>query len=223
MSIKCLSYLRVSGLGQVDGDGFDRQREAIVKCAAMQGAEIVEEYRDEGVSGRTELENRPGLAACLAHIETNGVRMVIVESSDRLARDAVVSELIIRQFQKLGCKIISANGNTDLTAGDDSNPTAKLIRQILACVAEFDRSVTVLKLKVARQRLKAQGARMEGQKPYGDHPGELETLTEIRGLRAEGATTDGIANHLNLCGTLTRSGKPWRGSTVRKILARMVA
>lgn len=37
--IKAYGYLRVSGTGQVEGDGFDRQRELIIRFADQ--AEIV--------------------------------------------------------------------------------------------------------------------------------------------------------------------------------------
>lgn len=218
--LEALAYLRVSGLGQVDGDGFERQRVAISKCAESLGAEIVAEYRDEGVTGKMELEDRPGLAAALAHIEGNGVRVVIVESADRLARDSMVSELIIRQFQKVGCRVISASGCVDLTEGDDTNPTAKLIRQILAAVAEFDRCVTVLKLKAARQRRKAAGERMEGKKPYGFFPDEVAIYADILRLRNDRVSSDKIADFLNEKGYKTRNKCEWRGSSIRKILAR---
>ena len=195
--MKAIAYLRCSGLGQTDGDTWDRQRAAIDRATTTLGLEIVAEYRDEGISGKTELENRPGLAATLAHIEANGVRVVIVESADRLARDMVISEVIIRQFQKLDCKVYAASGNVDLTEGNDLNPTAKLIRQILAAFAEFDRNVTVLKLKAARDRKKAKGDRCEGRKRYGFTTTERLILQRIQKLRDDNTTTDRIAEILN--------------------------
>lgn len=93
---KAVSYLRVSAKGQVEGDGFDRQREAVARYAKVAGLELVDEYRDEGVSGTKDLESRPGLAALLDRVE-NGVKVVIVERADRLARHLMVSEVIIDQ------------------------------------------------------------------------------------------------------------------------------
>jgi DNA invertase Pin-like site-specific DNA recombinase len=58
---KALSYLRVSGKGQVEGDGFPRQREAIARYAKTAGVEVVEEFRDEGVSGTKREARGPGL------------------------------------------------------------------------------------------------------------------------------------------------------------------
>jgi DNA invertase Pin-like site-specific DNA recombinase len=217
---KALAYMRCSGRGQIDGDTWDRQQEAITRYATTNGVEVVEWYRDEGLSGKTELENRPGLAACLERVESNGVRLVIVESADRLARDSLVAELIVREFQKAGTTVISASGGVNLTEGDDSNPTAKLIRQILAAVAEFDRCVVVLKLRAARQRIRAKTGKCEGAAAYGRNDEEKQALRCMRALRLAGQTYKMIANQLNSQRMPTRFGGLWSAQTVQKILVR---
>ena len=100
-TVKAVSYLRVSGKGQVDGDGFPRQRETIARYAKAAGFELVGEFRDEGVSGTKDLDAREGLSDLLARIRSNGVRLVLVERADRLARDLIVGELILNQFREL--------------------------------------------------------------------------------------------------------------------------
>jgi DNA invertase Pin-like site-specific DNA recombinase len=217
---KALAYMRCSGKGQIDGDTWDRQQEAITRYCTTNGIEVVEWYRDEGLSGKTELENRPGLAACLERVESNGVRLVIVESADRLARDSLVAELIVREFQKTGTTVISASGGVNLTEGDDSNPTAKLIRQILAAVAEFDRCVVVLKLRAARQRIRAKTGKCEGRKEYGAHADEARNLFRMRALRLAGMTYRQIADQLNSQHVTAREGGLWTAQTVGKILIR---
>jgi DNA invertase Pin-like site-specific DNA recombinase len=219
--LNAVAYLRVSHPNQAadERDGYTRQTASITAYAAANGYEIVDEFRDS-ITGKTELEGRTGLAACLERVENNGVKVVICESADRLARDAMVAELIIRQFQKVGGRVIAASGGVDLTAGDDLNPTAKLIRQILAAVAEFDRCVITLKLRAARQRMKAKTGRCEGRKRFGELPGEAHRLKEIISRRASGMSTDEIASVLNMEEVKTRSGKPWRSSVIRKILRR---
>jgi hypothetical protein len=56
--VKAFSYLRVSGKGQVEGDGFPRQRAAVKAYATANGIRIVREFREEGVSGS--IENTSG-------------------------------------------------------------------------------------------------------------------------------------------------------------------
>src|SRR5262245_11520173 len=80
----------------------------------------------------------------------DGVKIVIVERADRLARDLMVSEVIIDQMTQAGAKVLTADG-TDLSSAAD-DPARTLIRQVLSAVAQFDKSVTVLKLRAARKR-----------------------------------------------------------------------
>jgi DNA invertase Pin-like site-specific DNA recombinase len=179
---QAVMYLRVSGESQIAGDGFPRQREKIHSYAAQNGISVLKEFKDEGVSGKMELEGRAGLSECLQYVHERGIGLVLCESSDRLARDMIVAEVIIREFQKIGVKVVSASGGVDLTEGDDANPTAKLIRQILAAVAEFDRCVIVLKLRGARDRKRANNGRCEGRLPYGEKDGESVVLDEMKRL-----------------------------------------
>ena len=217
--IEAVGYLRCSG-DSFQGETWDRQQEAITRYANSHDIHIAEWFRDEWVPGKTELKHRPGLAACMARVEANCIKLVLVEGADRLARDSMVSELIIREFQKYGVRVISASGGVDLTAGDDTNPTAKLIRQVLAAVAEFDRCVTVLKLRAARQRLRDQNGKCEGRKAYGTKTGEDVILDIIMDMKRKDYSADGIALMLNDLKYKTRYGKPWHGATVRKILSR---
>lgn len=217
---KAVSYLRCSGESQKEGDTWDRQNLAIAKFTAANGIEIVSEFRDQGVTGKMELEGRTGLSACIAYVQEQGINLVVCESSDRLARDLIVAEVIVREFQKIGVRVMAASAGIDLTAGDDSNPTGKLIRQILAAVAEFDRCVTVLKLKGARDRIRAEKGKCDGRKAFGEKPGEEKALRAIRVWGDNGLTSQSIAKNLDAAGWKTRSGKPWRRSVVAKIIAR---
>src|SRR5688572_10357562 len=126
---QAVSYVRVSGKGQADGDGPERQRQAISRYAKSARVTVVEEYADLGVSGTNQLGDRPGLARLLDRLESNGIRTVIVERADRLARDLMVQEVLLCQFAKIGARIITADG-VDLTSADD-DPTRRLIRQVL--------------------------------------------------------------------------------------------
>ena len=210
------AYLRVSGQSQVDGDGFPRQVAAIEKYALANGFEIVQIFREEGITGKSELSNRPALQALYMALESGTVTTIIIERLDRLARDLMVSETIIQDLQKHGYELISTC-EPDLCSDD---PSRKLVRQIFGAIAEYDRAMIVLKLRGARQRIKDATGRCEGVKPYGSLPGEAEALEQLREWAATGATSDHIAADMNALHYATRSGKPWRASTIRKILRR---
>lgn len=150
---------------------------------------------------------------------------MLVERADRLARDLMVSEVILGQFRELGVAVVAADSGTDLTAGDD-DPTRVLIRQVLGAVAQFEKSVIVAKLRAARLRKRRATGRCEGRKPFGARPGEPETLALIRRLRrkprgGERLSYDAIAARLNADGVATRTGRPWAGATVYGIVQRL--
>ena len=221
---KAVAYLRVSGRGQVEGDGFPRQLETISRYAKANGLALDSSYRDEGISGTSELADRPGLAALLDRIESNGVTVVLVENASRLARDLMIAEVILAQFRAQGVTVIEADGGNDLTVGGN-DPTGKLIRQILGAVSEFDKNVTVLKLRAARERKRREGGKCEGRKAFGTTAIERETLTRMKHLARKPRNSDRrsygqIAELLNSEGCRTRTGRPWNRGTIFAILKR---
>ncbi len=210
--------------GQIDGDGLPRQREAIANYARRHGLTIAEEFRDEGVSGTRELASRPGLAALLDRLEHTGVKLVVVERSDRLARDLLVGEVILGQFRRLKVNVVDSSG-TNLSA-DDGDPTRVLIRQVLGAVAQFEKAVVVLKLRAARDRMRNTTGRCEGRRPFGYYPQEQHALDLIRGLRRKprngvALSFAEIARQLNEQGLSTRTGVPWSAGGVFAIVKRV--
>lgn len=214
--IQAVSYLRVSSVGQVQGDGLPRQREAIENYAERNGIQIVGEFRDEGVSGATEHADREGFTALLERIAGNCVRLVLVERSDRLARDLLVQETLLNSLMKLGVKVIDASTGLDLT--DESDPSRRLIRQVLGAVAEHDKACLVAKLRKARERKRITAGRCEGRKPYGMKVGEDRGLQRIKALRGEGLSLRAIAARLNAERIPTRGGKAWSFGTVARLV-----
>ena len=224
--MKAFSYLRVSGKGQVDGDGFDRQRDAIAKRAKADGFDIVAEFIDAGISGTKDLDERPALSDLFAAIVGNGVRVVLIERADRLARDVMVGEILLSQFREEGVKVIESESGIDLTADDPDNATATLVRQILSVVSQFEKTSIVAKLRKARARKRIETGRCEGVKPFGTLPGEDEAVARMKALRrkpigkAKRMSYAKIAAAMQAEGFATRSGGPWRASTVQDILKR---
>jgi DNA invertase Pin-like site-specific DNA recombinase len=211
---KAHAYLRVSGKGQIEGDGFTRQLKAIKEYAATHDLKIVNVYREEGVSGTKESADRPAWSELMTALHSNGVKVVIVERLDRLARDLMIQETIVADLRKYGFELVSV-AEPDLMAND---PTRILVRQMMGAVAQYEKSQIVLKLRGARLRKKAKTGRCEGRKPFGYKQGETEVLSRIKELRAEGLGFDRIAARLNAEQVATRTGKPWHGVVINRIL-----
>lgn len=211
---KAFAYLRVSGKGQVKGDGFPRQLQAIKTYSAEHGIRVVQVFREEGVAGGRESMDRPAWAAMMVALLANGVKTVIIERLDRLARDLMVQEATIADLAKNGITLISV-AEPDLMAND---PTRILMRQLMGAVAQYDKSQIVLKLRGARIRKRLAEGHCEGRKPFGRNGTEKTVVDRMKALRAEGLAFDRIAERLNLEGVPTRSGKHWYGTVVNRIL-----
>jgi len=204
----------VSGDSQIDGDGFPRQLAAIKAYAAAHDIRIVKVFREEGVSGIREAKDRPAWAEMMLALLGNGVKTVIIERLDRLARELMVQEKTIADLQKQNFNLVSVQ-EPDLMSGD---PSRIAFRQMMGVFAEYDKSQIVLKLRAARMRKKAKDGRCEGRKPYGFYQGEMEPLDRMKTLRATGLGFDRIAAQLNAEGLTPRSGTRWHGVVVNRIL-----
>jgi hypothetical protein len=66
--------------------------------------------------------------------------------------------------------------------------------------------------------MKAKTGRCEGRKPFGSSESERKALDRIKALRAEGLGYDRLAAKLNEEGVPTRTGRPWHGVVVNRIL-----
>lgn len=204
------AYVRVSSTAQVDGTGLDRQEESIRAFAKANGYKIVQVFSDKGVSGTTDGVDRPGLAD-LANALEEGIT-VIVENADRLARDLLVSEVILGQFRETGVPVFDCSG-IELT-NIDGDSTRTLIRQVLGAVAEFNKTQLVQRLKASRERIKAKEGRCEGRKPYDNQKG----IQRILQLRAAKVTYRKIPEILEREEIPAPSGGKWHVSAISRIV-----
>ena len=214
---KAYGYIRVSGKGQINGDGFARQEKAIYDYAKANGFEVVKIYKEKGVSGT--IQNRPALTAMMISLIQNGrgIHTVIIERIDRLARDLMVQETILDDMNKNGVSIIS------VTDGDllENDPTRKLVRQVLGAIAEYDKEMTVQKLRAARNRKKALTGKCEGRKSY--HESDPGLIAEIKRLRRKPRNGKRMSlkkclESLNASGFTTSTGKPLTLSRLENII-----
>jgi DNA invertase Pin-like site-specific DNA recombinase len=203
--VKAVSYLRTSSATNVgaDKDSGKRQREAIAAFAERADFALVGEFYDEAVSGTDKIEDRPGFAALLDRIDSNGVRTVIVEDQSRFARDM--------QAHVLGLALLRGRGVTLLTAGganltDDTDEMTEAMIHIAAVFAELEKKRLVKKLRVARERSGKLGGR---QSLAAAQPDLAKRAHELRG---QGLTLRAIGEQL------ADGGKPMHPATVRALV-----
>jgi DNA invertase Pin-like site-specific DNA recombinase len=208
------AYLRVSGRGQLSGDGFPRQNQAIKQYAKSNGIHVVQTFEERGVSGTKELDHRPALSALIEALHGDGVKTVIVERVDRLARDLMVQESIIADLKRNGYEVVSV-AEPDLCSDD---PSRVLMRQVLGAFSQYEKAMIVSKLRGARQRKKAKKGRCEGQHPFGSHVGEPEAIRMMQQLRQTGHSYLAIAGALDAAGYKPRHSDRWNPIVVNRIL-----
>lgn len=213
---KCaLGYLRTSSATNVgpDKDSELRQREAIETFASRAGYTVVEWFYDAAVSGADPIEARPGFASMLERIASNGIRSIIVETANRFARDLMVQEVGYAKLKGLGIELIAADSPNSFT---DDTPTAILIRQILGSVAQFDKTMTVSKLKAARDRKIAQGLKCGGRDNHAQ--ARPDAVQMAKDLHKQGLSLRGIAKAVYLQGFFNDHGRPFHPSSIASML-----
>jgi DNA invertase Pin-like site-specific DNA recombinase len=215
-----IAYLRTSSAANVgsDKDSDKRQRAAIEAFAKRAGYEVVDEFYDAAVSGADPIDMRPGFAAMLERIEGNGVRTIIVETASRFARDLMVQEVGHAKLRERGIDLIAADNPGSFI---DDTPTAKLVRQVLGAISEFDKAMTVAKLRGARERKRREAGKCEGRKSHAERNPRLVALAKrLHRQKPKGGRMSlrAIAEELETEGFLNENGRRFAAASVKSML-----
>ena len=213
--VEAVAYLRTSWATNVGAEeGNDkRQRDAIQAFARRDGYEIVDEFYDAAVEGADPVQERPGFAALLERLKGNGVRTIIVETANRFARDLIVQETGHRMLKAQGIEIIAADSPGAFV---EDTPTATLVHQVLGAVAQFDKAMTVAKLRLARDRVRNRDGKCEGRKSHAEERPEVVDL--IKRPHKQGMSYRTIGGGLANVGHVNERGRPFHHKSVRAML-----
>ena len=129
---KAIGYIRVSTDEQALGP--DAQRAALNAWCERHDARLGAIYEDIGVSGASPLEKRPGLNDALDALVLEGAGVLLVAKRDRLARDVVIAAVVERMAQRVGARLLSADGT-----GNGDGPEDQLMRHLLSAFSEYER------------------------------------------------------------------------------------
>jgi len=158
-----VAYYRVSTDKQTQsGLGLEAQKHSVHTFCKQNGFVIVEEHTEEGISGKTDLVERPALIDALASIQTHGAGALVSAKIDRLSRDVLVQLTIEKELQKKGARFISAAGE----GTEDMSPQSVLVKNILAAVAQNEAAMISMRTKAAMKAAKARGTHT-GRPPFG--------------------------------------------------------
>lgn len=223
--MNAIGYVRVSTSDQAEnGQSLAAQRHAIEGAAKRLGVSVSAWHSDEGLSGGSGIDKRPGLLAALDAVKRGDV--LLVAKRDRLARDALLSAWLEKETAKRGARIVSAAGE----GTDSDEPTAILMRRVIDAFAEFERLVIKARTKAALAVKRRNCERISRHAPYGwtlgehgkQEPIEAEqrVLTRLRGWKTRGWSLGRMARTLNEEGTPAKRGGKWRHQAIAGIFRR---
>ena len=151
MDKKIVGYYRTSSKSSSgeDKDSGKRQKHSVHTFCKSRGWDVVNDFWDKGVSGTLDVLNRPSFLEMLNYCEEYGIDTIVFESSSRLSRDLICMETGFQYLSSLGYTLISVDSPKTFV---ENTPTSVLIRQVLGCISQFEKSSLVEKLRVSRKR-----------------------------------------------------------------------
>lgn len=219
---QAIGYVRVSTEKQAsEGVSLEAQQARIESWCAANDYELVRVYVDAGISGKR-MDTRKELLAALASLK-KGMALVSYSLS-RLARSTKDAIAIGETVANKKADLVSLSEQIDTTTA-----AGKMMFQMMAVLAEFERNLVAERTTNALQHKKRTGQKYTNQTPYGfqaiegrlvEVEQETMIVAEIQAARSSGSTLQAIADSLNGRGIPTKTGKQWQPATIHLLLKR---
>jgi putative DNA-invertase from lambdoid prophage Rac len=130
--MRCALYARVSTTDQ----NCEVQLRELREYVSRRGWENAGEYIDTGFSGSK--ASRPALDRLMKDAAQHKVDCIVVYKIDRFGRSVLNLNQQLAALTSYGVRFIATSQSLDT---DEKNPTSRLLLQILASVAEFEREM----------------------------------------------------------------------------------
>ena len=219
---QAIGYIRVSTEQQAnEGVSLEAQKAKIAAWCVNNGYELVNVFVDAGISGKS-MDKRPGLQDAMKSLK-KGMALVSYSLS-RLARSTKDALSIGETVAKRKADMVSLSEQIDTTTA-----AGKMMFQMLAVLAEFERNLIAERTTNALQHKKATNQKYTNITPYGFEAiegrlvqvqAEAAIVAEIQAARAGGNTLQSIADNLNERGIPTKTGKTWQPATIHLLMKR---
>ncbi len=174
-------YARVS-TNQQDPEVQLRELRAL---ATARGWTISREYVDAGISGAS--TSRPELSRLLTDAHKGCFAGILVWRLDRLGRSLRHLVTVVEDLLARGIDVISATE----PHMDSTTPTGRLLRNIFASVAEYEREMIRERVVAGLRKAKASGKHI-------GRPKAVVNQFRVERLRAEGLSWRAIAQRMDL-------------------------
>lgn len=171
-------YLRVSQ----DSQTTENQFRILQEVAERSDWSVVGVFEDAGVSGAKGRDRRPGYDALLKAVHRREVDMIAAFAVDRLGRSLPDLVAFLSDIQARGCDLYLHQ-----QAVDTSTPSGRMLFQMLAVFAEFERSIITSRINAGLARARANGVQ------FGRPNLSLERRTKVQKALGEGLSIRAVA------------------------------
>lgn len=178
--MKVAIYTRVS----TDQQNVQMQLDRCSEYCKYQKHDIYETYTDIAESGKK--ESRPAFDKMLHDMRKGKFKAIIVYKLDRLGRSLAHLIQLFEEFAKRGVGFISVTQNID-----SSSPEGKMFMRMMMVLSEYERELTVGRVKDGIARAKRQG------KVLG-RPKRKVNEYQIKRLYSEGMSYRNIAKEVGV-------------------------
>ena len=180
-------YVRVS----TDGQTVANQERELREVAQAKSWEVVDVYRDSGISGAKGRDGRPGLDKALRDAVQGRYDALAAWSVDRLGRSLQDLLHTLGELQAAGCDLYLHR-----QAIDTRTPSGRAMFQMLGVFAEFERAMIVDRVRSGIARAQAKGTK--SGRPIGRPRVGVGVEREILALRRKGIGQLKIAKELGI-------------------------
>ena len=205
-------------------------QETTIRAWARANGHRITRVISEPAGTRGTTTKRPGWADVLNALEDGQGDGVVVRELERLSRDVLVQEQLMRDAWELDREVLSTAPSEADLRDDPEDPTRRLIRIIIGAVHAHNRDMTVLRLQRGKRRKQQRGGFLGGTPRYGyqaiegelaPDPIEQDSIWRIRVLHQEGGLSlREIIVALEGEGIPAKRGGAWHPTTVARVLRR---
>ena len=154
-------YARVSTDEQASKGTIEHQIDACRDYCEKAGFDVVQEFKDDGVSGTIHLSERPAGAQLIAWADAQNFDVVVLTSSDRIGRHTLVIELA-KDYLKKRVKIEYVYETYE------DSPEGELHEGVSGLFSQYEHSKIKLRLQGGlRKKVREHGGYVASQRPYG--------------------------------------------------------